>query len=188
MAVIKLSGDLQRLAGVLVGQGGRLRPALASGAVALRSALIGYYRSISAGGFYASMVSEDRIAITALDETRAEVTIDSPQLAHKITGGDVYPIPPRQNLAIPLTAEARAAGYPSNRRIRGVFRPGHVKGVPNSGKHVLAVKDGTGFRVLWALASKVHHEPDPRAIVPDAVLSGDAEMAMREAILRALRR
>lgn len=188
MATVKLSGDLQELAAALRAQGGRLRPAMAAGALAVRRSVIDYYRGISKNGFYASQASEEKVQVTALEESHAQVTVDSFELAHKITGGDVYPIPPRRNLAIPLTDEARAAGYPSNKRIPGVFRPGHVKGVPNSGKHVLAVKDGKGFRALWALVEKVTHQPDPKAQIPMGTLDDAASNAMREAIVRAMRR
>ena len=187
MAQIRLSGDLKTLAEKLSGQGGRLRPVMAAGAASARLAIVEYYRSISQHGFYASQANSEKVAITALGETRAEITIDSYELVHKIKGGDVYPLPPRHNISVPLTDEARAAGYPSNRRIKGVFRPGHIKGVPNSGKHVLAVKDGKGFRVLWALAEKVTHRPDPKAEIPAELLEAAAEGVMRSELLNALK-
>lgn len=179
MAQIRLSGDLPALAAALRAAGGSLRPVISGGAYAIVNAIKAHYRSKPGKSFFQSVVSGDKVFVDKLDDSQAIIKINSYELAHRIKGGTVRPIPPRRALAIPLTEEARAAGYPSDKRIRGVFRP--------KGTNVLAVKDGDGFRALWALVASVTHRPRPEDAVPEGVLQAAAEPVMRDAILRALR-
>lgn len=182
MSTIKVTGDLEELALTLQARGGSLRPALGAGAAAVKRTVQDFYRSLpSRSGFYKSQVAGEKVAITELTDAHAVVTLDSYEIAHRINGGTVRPLAPRRALAIPLNDEARAAGYPSNNRIPGVFKP--------KGTNVLAVKNegSESFRVLWALVASVTHRPDPSAAVPSAMLQSAASDAMRSAILRALR-
>jgi hypothetical protein len=181
MATVTLSGDLKQLAETLLARGGRLRPATAAGAAAMKRSIEDYYRGKPGKGFFKASVAGSKVAITELQETHAVVMIDSYELAHRIKGGTVRPIAPRRALAIPRTDEARAAGYPSNNRIPGVFHP--------KGTRVLAVKNpgSDSFRALWALVPSVTHRPHPEDDVPLGIIRTAAEPAMRDAILRALR-
>ena len=179
---IKINSDLTDLANGLAAAGGSLRPALAAGAAAVKRTVEDFYRSRpSRSGFFKKCVEGGKVAVTSLTDTSAKVTVDSYELAHHIRGGVIRPIPPRTALAIPVTDEARAAGYPSNNRIPGLFRP--------KGTRVLAVKmEGSeAFRVLYVLAASVNQRPHPEAIVPAAALEAAASNAMRAAIIRALR-
>lgn len=179
---ISLSSELTSLASRVSGAGGSLRPALAAGAAAVARAVGDFYRAKpSRSGFWSRMVSGSAIQVTSLSDTAAVITLDSYEIAHRIKGGTVRPIAPRKFLAIPLNDEARAAGYPSNNRIPDLFVP--------KGTRVLAAPnpDGT-FRALWALVASVTHRPDPSSAVPDALLAAAAEPAMRDAILRALKK
>jgi hypothetical protein len=175
--------DLADLAARLRAAGGSLRPALAAGAAALARAIQDHYRSRpSRSGFWARQVAGGKVQVASLTEERAVVTIDSYELAHKVRGGTVRPIAPRKALAIPLTDEARLAGYPSNNRIPGLFRP--------KGTRVLAVKNpgSDSFRALWALVPSVTHRADPGALPPEAALRAASTEAMRQTIVRALLR
>lgn len=177
--LIRISADIKDFSSRVAS--GKLRAALAAGAVAVRRAIEDFYRAKpSSSGFYARQVAGGRVAVTSLSDTRSVITHDSYEIAHRIRGGTVRPIPPRRALAIPLTPEARAAGYPSNNRIPGLFRP--------KGTRVLAVKEGDGIRALWALSASVTHRPDPSSAVPPQTLSSAASSAMRDAILLALRK
>lgn len=179
---IRVSSDLAGLAARLTAAGGTLRPAVAAGAAAVKRALEDFYRAMPGKSFYRDAVAGNKVAVAEIRDSSATVTIDSRELAHHIRGGTVRPIPPRKALAIPVTDEARAAGYPSNNRIPGVFHP--------KGTRVLAVKNAgsESFRVLWVLAASVTHRPHPEAQPDEARLASAAEPVMREAILRALKR
>jgi hypothetical protein len=107
-------------------------------------------------------------ALAEFDETQATVRIASPAFAQKLYGGTITPKRGRA-LAIPLTAEAYAAGSPKNWSAPGgryLFRP--------AGRQFLAVRErgkGKGaLRAMWALVPSVTQAPDARALPPRAAL------------------
>lgn len=150
--------------------------AVAEGAAELKALVERHYSETSTGGWRKSHVSGGQVGITA-GTTGAAVSIDSKELAHLIRGGTVRPTAPRKALAIPLTAEARAAGNPSNKRIPDVFHP--------KGTRILARKRADGaLEALWALCAQVTHRAHPE-YAPDMAAAADS---VKAAIDRSLRR
>ena len=83
-------------------------------------------------------------------------------------------------LTIPLVAEARgltAAVYEQN--------TGNKLFIPR-GKSVLAIKNGSGIRPIFALAQQAVHKPWPNALPDKDVLADAFIEEMRQALLRAL--
>lgn len=104
-------------------------------------------------------------------------------LLHKVNGGTVYPKPPKKNLAIPASSEAKAAGWPSH----GKTPPLRLGAWGRDGKpHALVeadvvrkvrgrwMKESPAFRRIWYwLAKSAYHPPDPGAL-PDHRRTADA--------------
>ena len=97
-------------------------------------------------------------------------------LIHKVNGGTVYPKPPKKNLAIPASEEARKAGWPSwNRtpplRLGAWGRDGkpHALVEADVARKVRGkwLKESPAFRRIWYwLAPSATHLPDPEALPP----------------------
>lgn len=97
-------------------------------------------------------------------------------LLHKVNGGTVYPKAPKKNLAIPASAEAKAAGWPSH----GKTPPLRLGAWGKDGKpHALVeadvvrkvrgrwIKESPAFRRIWYwLVKSATHLPDPEALPP----------------------
>lgn len=115
-------------------------------------------------------------------------------LLHKVNGGTVYPKPPKKNLAIPASSEARKAGWPS----WGRTPPLRLGAWDRDGKpHALVeadvvrkvrgkwMKESPAFRRIWYwLVKSATHLPDPEALPPaqrtaDAVLEVAVDAAAR---------
>jgi hypothetical protein len=126
-----------------------------------------------------------KTALTRVDESMAEVSIASPAIAHKLTGGVVTPKRGRA-LAIPATAEAYKAIKPSAMaEDRLEFIPlnlGGLVGMLVERQHDTLRKTKKGFRqgetrggnVWFWLMAKVTHKPDPNALPEDAALEAQA--------------
>lgn len=105
-------------------------------------------------------------ALRDVSDDDASVAISSVEFAHKLDPQN--PVSPKRGkmLAIPLTAEAYAAGSPREGVLQGLFvwkRKGAVRG--GSGVY-LAQRDGKTLRVQYALLPRVSHAADPEAL-PD---------------------
>lgn len=115
-------------------------------------------------------------------------------LRHKVDGGTVYPKPPKKNLAIPASSEAKAAGWPSH----GQTPPLRLGAWGRDGRpHALVeadvvrkvrgrwIKESPAFRRIWYwLVKSATHLPDPEAMPPpsrtmDAVLKAAVDRAAR---------
>lgn len=97
-------------------------------------------------------------------------------LLHKVNGGTVYPKPPKKYLAIPASAAAKAAGWPSH----GRTPPLRLGAWGRDGRpHALVeadvvrkvrgkwMKESPAFRRIWYwLVKFAHHLPDPEALPP----------------------
>jgi len=103
----------------------------------------------------------DKTTLSRIEADRAVVTISSPAIAHKVTGGTIKPKRGRA-LAIPLTERAYAQGSPRNWQGPELFRP--------PGKRYLAIRDGEAIRVQYILVGSVTQDPDPRALPDPAAL------------------
>lgn len=120
-------------------------------------------------------------ALTRVDESTAIVSISSPAIAHKLTGGVITPKRGRA-LAIPATAEAYKAIQPSAMaEDRLEFVPlnlGGLVGMLVERQHDTLRKTKKGFRqgktqggkIWFWLMAKVTHKPDPNALPEDADL------------------
>lgn len=98
-------------------------------------------------------------ALTAVTANSATVSIASAAIAHKITGGTIFP-KRGAALAIPLTAEAYAAGSPREwDKPEKLFRP--------KGRRFLAIRDAGGaLRVMYVLVRSVTQDADEKTL-PD---------------------
>lgn len=155
------------------------RAILAAGAKAVESAIRRHFRAMpSRSGFFAAQVAEGKVQTTSLTDDAAEVDVDSRELAHYVAGGRVEPIPPRRALSIPLTDEARAAGYPSAGRIPGLFLLRTKLGQNNHRAGLLCTTDGAYLEAHYALVPYVDHDPHPGAW-PAAAIEAEAQAAMQ---------
>lgn len=155
------------------------RAILAAGAKAAEAAIRSHFRAMpSRSGFFAAQVAEGKVQTTSLTADAAEVEVDSRELAHYIAGGRVEPIPPRRALAIPLTDEARAAGYPSAGRIPNLFLLRTKLGQNNRRAGLLCTTDGTYLEAHYALVPFAEHDPHPDAW-PAAAIEAEARTAMQ---------
>jgi hypothetical protein len=105
-------------------------------------------------------------ALREVSDNDAVVSIASPEFAHKLDPQN--PVTPKRGkmLAIPLTAEAYAAGSPREGVLQGLF-VWKRKGASRRGSGVfLAQRDGKALRVQYALLPQVSHAADPNAL-PD---------------------
>jgi hypothetical protein len=104
-------------------------------------------------------------ALREVSDTDAVVSIASPEFAHKLDPKNPVQAK-RKMLAIPLTAEAYAAGSPREGVLQGLF-VWKRKGAVSRGSGVyLAQHVGKALRVQYALLPQVSHAADPNAL-PD---------------------
>lgn len=96
-------------------------------------------------------------ALTEVTDSSATVSIASAAIGFKITGGTIRP-KRGAALAIPLTAEAYAAGSPREwDQPERLFRP--------KGRNFLATGDGKGgIKAMYALVKSVTQAADPDAL------------------------
>jgi len=122
-------------------------------------------------------------ALTEVAEHSATVTIDSPELMHKITGGTITPQTARA-LSIPLSPEAYRAG-----RARLFPRP--LTMVVRPGKPPLLVETGVigkakSWKLHYVLLKSVTHAADPRALPEPGTLQKSLLVRAREHLDRVL--
>ncbi len=117
-------------------------------------------------------------------------------LLHKIHGGTVYPKPPKKNLAIPASSEARAAGWPSwhrtpplrlgmwgrDGRPHALVEADVVRKYRGKWKKILA----PAGKVWYWLAKSAFHLPDPEALPPPESVMGAVKSAAVDYFARAL--
>ncbi len=136
-----------------------------------------HFRAIpSRSGFFHEQVAGGKVDVTEVTESQATVTVDSRELAHYVRGGTVRPIPPRKALAIPVSDRARAAGYPSDGRIRDLFLL-PPKSAAGGRAGLLCTTEGKRLEVHYVLMGAVTHKGHPGAWPPPA-LEGEARLAM----------
>jgi len=103
-------------------------------------------------------------SVTAISATGAEVTVASAAIAHKVAGGTIRAKRGR-SLAIPLTAQAYAAGSPREGGIKDLFF------VKAGGRALLAVAVQRGKKSFikphYLLTPSVTQRADPRAVPPE---------------------
>jgi hypothetical protein len=101
-------------------------------------------------------------SVTAISATGAEVTVASAAIAHKVAGGTIRAKRGR-SLAIPLTAQAYAAGSPREGGIKDLFFVRSKKG-----RAFLAIKAaGDKIKPHYLLTPSVNQRADPRAVPPE---------------------
>lgn len=103
--------------------------------------------------------------IRSVTETEAVVGIADPRFGMRYRGGTIRP-KEKQYLAVPLSAEAARAGYPSANLIPGVFMITSKKG-----SLLLVKREGKTLSLLWALKKSVPHPKDPTALPTDAAIN-----------------
>lgn len=129
-----------------------------------------------------------RVGIASLTDTGATITIADPRFVHRILGGTVSAKRARL-LAIPLTAEAYAAGG------KGTVResmPDLVMIKTRKGLYLARTTDNRGkgqdqLRVLFKLVPRATHRPHPDEQPKLKVLSAAAQAAMLKAAAILLR-
>ena len=159
---------------------------------ALANALHEYYEGKNSN-FWSTI--SDAVGPPQASENHATVSIDSPILIHKITGG---PIVPKRGkaLAIPYIDEAREAGSPGTRQddlLR--FVPIKTKNPYTVGalverqkkmlKRVRGGNEQVKLKIWYWLVTKVEQNPDPNALPPmseleDAVYESGAAYLRRQ--------
>jgi hypothetical protein len=165
--------DLERIAARLE----RPRAFFAEAGQHLSNTLRNHFRTLDARGnkhgwpsrHFFLRQGRDATALTAISETGAEVTVASPEMAHKLDGGTVTP-KRGQYLAIPNTAEAYQV-WPRNWQGDRLFRP--------RGKNYLATSDGQTLTIQYFLVRQATHEPDPD-VLPD--LDREADQLLQIAL------
>ena len=112
--------------------------------------------------FWRNQVAK-QTALTSVSDDSATVSIASPELMHKITGGVVTPKRAKA-LAIPLSPEAYKAGSASlfPRPLTMVIRPGRPPLLVETG----LIGESTSWTLHYILLKSVKHDPDPRALPP----------------------
>lgn len=139
--------------------------------------------------FWASV--ERATQITALTNDYATISIASGPFAFKLRGGTITP-KRGSHLAIPLRAEAYAAGSP--REWDRATSAGAARLVPirsRSGGLVLAqVLDGSaqGIRAQYLLVRSVTQRPDPHALPSQAEINREIDFASAQFLERTLSR
>jgi hypothetical protein len=116
--------------------------------------------------FWAKRVAENT-ALTEISATRATVTVDSPEYAHKLKGGTINPKRGRA-LAIPANAQAYAKGSPRELdsdflELIPIRAGGNLVGFLRERQSDIATRGG---RVWYWLLKKVTHRPE-RGAQPD---------------------
>jgi hypothetical protein len=100
-------------------------------------------------------------ALTGITQTTATVSIASPELAHKITGGIITPKRAKA-LSIAISPEAYKAGSASlfPRPLTQVDRPGRPPLLVETG----VIGKSKMWKIHYVLLKSVRHDPDPRAL------------------------
>lgn len=183
-----ITPELARILGIVK----RPRALYGAGAKAVQVQISEHLRRLEARGnkmgwpsqkFFAgkSTSVEKNVGISALDDTRAVVTIADPRFVHRIEGGTVT-AKRRKNLAIPLTAEAYAK---SNQGSIKESMPGLV--LIKTPKGLLLVTSKTSGRgknktvkiiAMFKLVRSVTHRPHPEEMPPLDQLATAARNAM----------
>lgn len=125
-----------------------------------------------------SKEGREKTALADLQDSRAEVAVASPAIAHKFTGGTIRPKRGKY-LSIPVSEEAYEAGSPREGGIDGLFL------MIAGGRAYLAARSGTGMStttVHYLLKSSVTHAPDPRTLPEPQTLATAAEKAGARAL------
>ena len=123
-----------------------------------------------------------KVGIARLDDTGATITIADPRFIHRIEGGTVTAKRAKM-IAIPLTAEAYAAGGKGTLRqsMPGLIVIKTAKGawlaMPTAGRG----KSADSLRFLFKLVRSVTHKPHPSEMPDAAKLSAAAQSAMLKA-------
>lgn len=121
----------------------------------------------------------NKTAVADLQDSRAEVAVGSPAIAHKLTGGTIKPKRGKY-LAIPITAEAYKAGSPREGGMSGLVFAGGYQGRTA----FLGRRDGQFGSLTrhYLLVRSVTHAPDPRTLPEPQTLATAAEKAARTAL------
>jgi len=120
--------------------------------------------------FWAKKVAQNT-ALTDISQTRAVVTVDSPEYAHKLKGGTIEPKRGRA-LALPANAQAYAKGSPRELdndflELIPIRAGGNLVGFLRERRHSdIATRTTRGGRVWYWLLKRVTHQPD-REAAPD---------------------
>ncbi len=127
--------------------------------------------------FWANM--RKHTAMTELTDTRAVVSIDSPELAHKLEGGTIVPKRAKA-LSIPLSGDAYKAGSASlfPRPLTMVNRPGKPPLLVETG----VIGKSKKWHIHYILLKSVTHRPDPDALPKPETIS-QAVLARGRALL-----
>lgn len=146
--------------------------------------------------FWARAV-RDKTALTLVTDSLAVVTIDSPELAHKITGGTITP-KRGKSLAMPANAQAYKLGSPRESGRDFQFLPlyqGNLVGaLINPETYTIGKKKGKadgkmrGGEVMYWLVRSVNQPDDPNALPDEASLFAGVLQTARDYLARMLRR
>jgi hypothetical protein len=117
--------------------------------------------------FWRNQVAK-QTALTAVTETSATVTIASPELMHKITGGIVTPKRAKA-LSIPISPEAYKAGSASlfPQPLTMICRPNQPALLVETG----VIGKSKAWKIHYVLLKSVRHDADPRALPERAALN-----------------
>lgn len=109
-------------------------------------------------------------ALTKIEEKSAEVSVSSPELAHKITGGIVTPKRAKA-LSIAISPEAYKAGSASlfPKPLTMIVRPGKPPLLVETG----VIGKSKVWKIHYILLKSVRHAADPRALPPQDGLNAN---------------
>jgi hypothetical protein len=165
------------------------RPVMAAAASAMRKDMQEHYRNQPANkrGWptrrFWQKEGASRTHIAEVTATKARVSVDSPAMAHKLTGGTIRPKRGRA-LALPVRAEAYRAGSPREGGIKDlvILKKKRAKKV-----WLGTVKDKV-VTIYYRLVPQVTQRPDPRAFPGKRGATDAALAAMGRAIDALVRR
>ena len=138
--------------------------------------------------FWAGIAKSTKFDSTSISDSEAIVVVNAPAISQKVFGGTITPKSGRM-LAIPMNAEAYAAGSPRalntnflrllvTKRKR-VFLVENDSTLKPKGKKGYKPGMSFGGRFWYQLVPKVTQQPDPRALPDENYLLGSVMSAIR---------